>query len=105
MQQTGGEPTRSVRSGGSVQHALFVRKVAPIYPPTAKAARIEGRVVFVATIGADGHVLDLQLLSGHPLLVAAAQDAVRQWVYRPTLLNGQPTGVKTQVDVNFTLNQ
>ena len=71
----------------------------------AKQARIQGTVKFTAIIGKDGTIQNLQLVSGHPLLVAAAQSAVSQWQYRPTLLNGEPVEVVTQIDVNFTLSQ
>jgi protein TonB len=68
-------------------------------------ARIQGVVLFTVVIGKDGRVSNVQLVSGHPLLVAAARDAVRQWVYKPTLLNGEPVEVVTEVAVNFTLSQ
>jgi protein TonB len=97
-------PSR-IRVGGNVQAANLVRKVTPVYPPLAKQARIQGTVRFTAIIGKDGTIQNLQLVTGHPLLVAAAQDAVRQWVYKPTLLNGEPVEVVTQIDVNFTLSQ
>ena len=77
---------------------------APEYPPLARTARISGVVRFDVLIGTDGRIAnDAVGVSGHPLLVSAAQEAVRQWVYQPTLLNGQPVEVQTQVDVNFTL--
>ena len=88
-----------------MQAANLVRKVTPVYPPLAKQARIQGTVRFTAVIGKDGTIQNLQLVSGHPLLVAAAQEAVKQWVYKPTLLNGEPVEVVTQIDVNFTLSQ
>jgi len=94
-----------IRVGGGVEAANLIHKVTPLYPPEAKAARIQGVVRFNATIGKDGSVLDLQLISGHPLFVQPAQDAVKQWVYKPTLLNGDPVEVVTQIDVNFTLSQ
>jgi periplasmic protein TonB len=71
----------------------------------AKQARIQGTVRFNAVIGRDGTIQNLTLASGHPLLVPAATEAVRQWVYQPTLLNGEPVEVVTQIDVNFTLSQ
>jgi protein TonB len=71
----------------------------------ARQARIQGLVRFTAVIGRDGHIQNLQLVSGHPLLVPAAQEAVRQWVYRPTLLNGEAVEVVTNIDVAFTLPQ
>ena len=94
-----------VRVGGNVQAASKLRGNNPPYPPLAKQARIQGHVVFTAIIGRDGTIQNLQLISGHPLLVPAAQAAVSQWVYRPTLLNGEPVEVITQIDVNFTLSQ
>ena len=93
-----------IRVGGQVQAANLIRKITPVYPPLAKQARVQGTVRFTAIIGKDGAIQNLQLVSGHPLLVPAAQDAVKQWVYRPTLLNGEPVEVITQIDVNFTLS-
>jgi protein TonB len=93
-----------IRVGGQVQAANLIRKVTPVYPPLAKQARIQGTVRFTAIIGKDGTIQNLQLVTGHPLLVQAAQDAVKQWVYKPTLLNGEPVEVVTQIDVNFTLS-
>ena len=94
-----------IRVGGNVQAANLISKVTPAYPPLAKQARIQGTVRFTVIIGKDGTVQNLELVSGHPLLVPAATDAVRQWVYRPTLLNGDPVEVITQIDVNFTLSE
>ena len=94
-----------IRVGGNVQAANLVRKITPVYPPLAKQARIQGTVRYTAVIGKDGTIQNLQLVSGHPLLVAAAGEAVKQWVYKPTLLNGEPVEVVTQIDVNFTLSQ
>jgi protein TonB len=94
-----------IRVGGNVQQAKLVRRQMPVYPPLAKQARIQGTVRFTAIIGTDGTIRNLQLIGGHPLLVPAAQEAVRQWVYQPTLLNGEPVEVITQIDVNFTLSQ
>jgi protein TonB len=94
-----------IRVGGNVQAANLIRKITPTYPPLAKQARIQGTVRFTAVIGKDGTIQNLQLVTGHPLLVAAAQEAVKQWQYKPTLLNGEPVEVVTQIDVNFTLSQ
>ncbi len=94
-----------IRVGGNVQQARLVRQVKPVYPPLAKQARIQGVVRFTAIIARDGTISNLQLVSGHPLLVQAAQNAVTQWVYQPTLLNGEPVEVVTTIDVNFTLSQ
>jgi len=93
----------AVRVGGAVQNANLITKVAPVYPLLAKQARVQGTVRFETTIGKDGTVQNLQLVSGPPLLVQAAMEAVQQWVYRPTLLNGEPVQVLTTVDINFTL--
>jgi protein TonB len=92
-----------IRVGGNVQSAKLVRQPKPVYPPLAKQARIQGTVRFQAIIGKDGTIQNLQLVSGHPLLVPSATEAVKQWVYQPTLLNGEPVEVVTQIDVNFTL--
>jgi periplasmic protein TonB len=94
-----------IRVGGNVQAANLVRKVTPTYPPLAKQARVQGTVRFQAIIGKDGTIQNLQLVTGHPLLVPAATEAVKQWLYKPTLLNGEPGEVITQIDVNFTLSQ
>src|ERR1700686_2505539 len=94
-----------IRVGGNAAEANLIQKVTPLYPPEAKAARIQGVVRFNATIGKDGSVIDLQLISGHPLFVQPSRDAVMQWVYKPTLLNGNPVEVVTQIDVNFMLSQ
>jgi len=94
-----------IRVGGNVTAANLIRKVTPVYPPLAKQARIQGVVRFTAIIGKDGTIQNLQLLTGHPLLVEAARQAVSQWQYKPTLLNGEPVEVVTTIDVNFTLSQ
>ncbi|MDQ1474236.1 MAG: hypothetical protein QOJ99_5716 [Bryobacterales bacterium] len=96
---------RPIRVGGNVAQANLVTKVTPEYPPQAKEARIQGVVQFEATVGLDGHIDSLHLVSGPPPLVTAAMQAVQQWVYRPTLLNGNPVRVITTIDVNFTLVQ
>jgi len=79
--------------------------VQPVYPPLAKSARVQGQVEFSAIIGKDGTIQNLTLVKGHPLLVRAAQEAVEQWRYKPTLLNGEPVDVITNIIVNFTLTQ
>lgn len=99
------EPQAPVPIGGDVQAANLVRKIMPAYPPLARQTRVSGTVRFTAIIGIDGRIQNLQLIAGHPLLVASAREAVSQWLYRPTLLNGKPVEVITQIDVNFTLNQ
>jgi protein TonB len=105
--RTGEKPAtpQRIRVGGNVQGANLTHHVSPVYPPLAKQARVQGTVRFTAIIGKDGTVQNLQLLSGHPLLVPAAEEAVKQWQYKPTLMNGEPVEVVTQIDVNFTLSQ
>jgi len=83
--------------------ALVLIKVPPEYPEAAKKAHIQGQVVLRAIIGKDGDVEKLQIISGHPQLVPAAIDAVKQWKYRPYLQEGKPVEVETEIDVNFTL--
>jgi len=96
---------KQIRVGGNVQSAKLINQPKPAYPPLARQARIQGVVRFNAVIGKDGAIQNLTLVSGHPLLVPSATDAVRQWRYQPTLLNGEPVEVVTQIDVNFTLSQ
>jgi TonB family protein len=103
-QQNGGAPVPGeVRVGSNVQAANLILSPAPVYPPLALQAGVEGVVKFQARIAPDGTVKSLQLVSGPPLLVQAAMQAVQQWTWKPTLLNGQPVGVITSVDVPFTL--
>jgi protein TonB len=90
--------------GGNVQQARLINQVRPVYPPLAKQARIQGTVRLQAVIARDGTIQELQVMSGHPLLVQSALDAVRQWRYQPTLLNGEPVEVSTTIDVVFTLS-
>jgi len=97
------EPTR-VRIGGNVRPPRLVREVRPLYPPLARQARIQGVVKINAIVSRDGTVQSLETVSGHPLLVNAALDAVRQWLYEPTQLNGEPVEVILVVDVNFRLS-
>ena len=95
-------PTR-VRVSSGVSQGLLVHRVSPTYPPLARQARIQGVVVLQAQISKDGSIQNLQLISGHPMLAPAAIEAVKQWKYKPYLLNGEPVEVDTQVQVNFTL--
>jgi protein TonB len=81
----------------------LIYKVQPVYPPLARSARVQGSVVLRAVISRAGTIENLQVLSGHPLLVKAAREAVEQWRYRPYILNGEPVEVETQVTVNFLL--
>jgi periplasmic protein TonB len=100
------KPTQSrIRQGGAVTAASLINRVQPNYPPLARQTRISGTVRLHAIISKDGTVQQLEVLSGHPLLVQAALDAVRQWRYRPTTLNGEPVEVDTTIDVIFSLNQ
>jgi len=98
-------PITRITVGGLVQAGQLIHKVIPVYPPLARRARIAGTVQFTAIITRDGVIQNLTLVSGHPLLVQAATDAVRQWRYRPTLLNGDPVEVIAPISVVFILNQ
>ena len=91
------------RTSSMLQGSL-VRRVDPVYPPLARSARIQGQVVLAAVISKAGTIQHLQVLSGHPMLVNAALDAVSQWRYRPYVLNGEVIEVETQITVNFKLN-
>jgi periplasmic protein TonB len=93
-----------IRKGGNVQAALLIHEVDPAYPKLAREARIGGVVELRAIIGTDGTVQNLVLVSGQVLLVQAAMDAVKQWVYKPTYLNGVPVEVVTEVSVHFYLS-
>jgi TonB family protein len=99
-----GDPSKRINVGGNVQQTKLISQARPVYPPLAKQARIQGVVHLQCVIAKDGSVIDIKVLSGHPLLIPAAIDAVKTWVYQPTLLNGEPVEVLTQVDVNFTLS-
>jgi len=89
--------------GGRIAEANRVNVVQPVYPPLAKQARVQGPVQFQIVIGTDGAVKQIELISGNPLLVQAAKDAVSQWTYKPVMLNGVPTAVQTDVTITFTL--
>jgi protein TonB len=92
-----------VRISQGVTKGLLVHRVEPPYPPLAKAARIQGEVQLKAVISRTGQIEDLQLISGHPMLVPNAIAAVKQWLYKPYLLNGQPVEVETTITVIFAL--
>jgi len=96
-------PTR-IRVSQGVTAGLVIKRVNPVYPPLARTARVQGSVLLAAVIGKDGTIQNLHVVSGHPLLTQAALDAVRQWRYKPYILNGEPVEVDTQVTVNFTLS-
>lgn len=85
--------------------AHLIEQVRPIYPPLAKAARVQGTVRFQATIDTTGRLTRLTLVSGPPLLVQPARDALQQWRYQPTLLNGEPVAVLTNIELNFTIDR
>lgn len=90
--------------GGVVHMARLVQRVDPIYPDLARHARISGTVELTGVIGIDGHIRELQVVRGQPLLARAALDAVSRWVYEPTLLNGEAVEVIAPITVNFLLN-
>lgn len=107
---TGGGPAppppatpERIRVGGNVQAANLIHQVMPMYPEIAKTAHIQGTVVLHAIIAKDGTIMQLQYISGPPLLMRSAMAAVQQWRYRPTLLNGEPVQVDTTISVVFTL--
>ena len=87
-----------------VSHGFLLTRVDPVYPPMARQARIHGIVLLRAVINKEGSIEELTLVSGHPLLVQAAIDAVKQWKYKPYLLNSEPVEVGTEIQVNFTLS-
>jgi periplasmic protein TonB len=95
-------PTR-VRISQGVTRGLLIHRVEPVYPTLAKSARVQGEVVLSAIISTSGEIENLQLVSGHPMLVPAALTAVKQWRYKPYLLNGQPVEVETTITVIFSL--
>jgi TonB family protein len=93
-----------IRVDDKAMAAQIVTKVPPDYPPLARQARIQGLIILRAQIGKSGDVENLQLISGHPMLAPAAIEAVKQWKYKPFLLNGEPVEVETRITVNFTLS-
>jgi protein TonB len=96
-------PQAPIRVGGKIAAPTPIKHVNPVYPPIAQSARVSGVVIIEATIGADGHVTNAKVLRSIPLLDQAALDAVKQWIFTPTLLNGVPVPVIMTVTVNFTL--
>jgi protein TonB len=95
--------SKRVRIGGEVQQAKLVKSTPPAYPILAKRARIEGTVRLQAFISKDGSVQKVEVLSGHAVLAQSAVEAVQQWRYKPTELNGEPVEVVTSIDVVFKL--
>lgn len=94
-------PPGRARLAASVAEGYLVHKVEPVYPPMAKIAHIQGDVVLTAYISKSGSIDDLRAVSGHPILIQSALDAVRQWKYKPYLVNGEPVAVETTVTVKF----
>jgi protein TonB len=97
------QAAQKVRVSSGVAQGLLIRQVAPLYPLQARQAHIQGTVVLQAVIGKDGSVQSVHALSGHPMLIKAAGDAVKQWRYKPYYLNGEPVEADTQINVNFKL--
>jgi protein TonB len=96
-------PAKRIRVPTRVAEANLIRDVAPQYPPEAGRARVEGTVVLMAVIGQDGTVKDVRVESGLPILAQAAIDAVKQWRYKPYLIDGEPVEVDSRITINFTL--
>ena len=96
-------PAAPVRVGGNIRPPTKTRHVAPVYPPIAQSARVQGIVIIEATIGPNGKVQEAKVLRSIPLLDQSALDAVKQWEFTPTLLNGVPVPVIMTVTVQFTL--
>jgi protein TonB len=92
-----------VRVSGGVTAGLLTKRIQPTYPPLARTARIQGKVLLQAQISKSGDIQNLQVISGHPMLIQSALDAVKQWKYRPYMLNGEAVEVDTTIEVNFTL--
>jgi protein TonB len=101
----GGTGIATVRPGGDIRPPVRTVYVAPVYPEIARAARVGAIVVLECTIDPSGRVADVRVVTGHPLLSAAALDAVRQWRYTPTRLNGVPVAVLMTVTVRFTVSR
>ena len=93
-----------IRVSQGVTEGNLLRKVQPTYPPLAKTARIQGSVILNALISKAGNIENLRVMSGHPMLVQSALDAVKQWKYKPYILNGEPVEVETTITVNFNLS-
>jgi len=97
-------PVKRIRVASRVVEANLIHDVPPQYPPEAGRARLEGAVVLMAVIGQDGSVKDVRIESGLPILAQAAIDAVKQWRYKPYLIDGQPVEVDSRITINFTLS-
>jgi protein TonB len=96
-------PPKKVNISAGVAVGMLLQKTQPVYPPIAKAARVQGTVVLQATISKEGTITNLKVMSGPAMLAPAALDAVRTWRYRPYLLNNEPVEVDTTINVIFTL--
>lgn len=94
---------KKLRVSAGVQASKLISQPKPVYPPIAKQARVQGTVVLAATISKSGTIDNLRVVSGHPMLTQSALQAVRQWRYQPTYLNGEPVEVETTINVNFSL--
>jgi protein TonB len=94
---------QKVRVSEGVLAGQALSQPKPLYPQIAKAARVQGQVVLQATISKQGTIENLKVVSGHPMLIQAALDAVKQWRYKPYMLNGEPVEVETTITVNFTM--
>jgi len=101
---SGPAPRAPIRVGGRVMPPKPISTPEPVYPPLAKQARIQGEVVIDAVIDAQGNVVQMQVVSGHPLLLSAALDTLRKWRYQPTYLNEEPISVQLYVTIRFRLN-
>jgi len=97
-------PVKRIRVAARVAEANLIHDVTPQYPPEAGRARLEGTVVLMAVIGSDGSVRDVRVESGLPILAQAAIDAVKQWRYKPYLVDGEPVEVDSRITINFTLS-
>ncbi len=102
-EQTASQPKGAISVSPEKMQNQIVHKVNPVYPPEAKKARIQGRVILDAVIGKTGDMEQVKVVSGPKELQQSALDAVRQWTYKPYLMNGEPVEVRTTIDVNYTL--
>lgn len=98
-------PKAPVRVGGRIREPRIIRRVDPSYPPLARQTHMQGIVIIDAIVDEQGNVVEAKIVSGPPLLIASAMDAVRQWKYEPTYLNDQPVPVQLNVTVTFRLNE
>jgi len=97
------QPRAPLRVGGRIRPPRVLSKPAPAYPPLAKQTKVQGVVTIDAVIDTEGNVVEMRVVSGHPLLISAALESVKQWKYEPTYLNDQPIAVQLIVTVTFQL--